>query len=116
LAPEYSKAAETLESEGSEVKLAKVDATEEGELAEEFGVRGYPTLKFFRSGAPIDYSGGRSAPDIVSWLKKKTGPPAKELKTVEEAKEFIEASNVAVIGFFKVRHACLYLLSSCWNH
>lgn len=45
--------------------------------------------------------GGRQADDIVSWLSKKTGPPAKELKTVEEAKEFIDASNVAVIGFFK---------------
>lgn len=32
---------------------------------------------------------------------KKTGPPAKELSSVEAAKDFIEASNVAVIGFFK---------------
>lgn len=32
---------------------------------------------------------------------KKTGPPAKELKSVEEAQEFINANNVAVIGFFK---------------
>lgn len=34
-------------------------------------------------------------------MKKKTGPPAKEIKTVEEAKEFIEANNVAIVGFFK---------------
>lgn len=45
--------------------------------------------------------GGRTSDDIVNWLKKKTGPPAKELATVEAAKEFVEASNVAVIGFFK---------------
>lgn len=32
---------------------------------------------------------------------KKTGPPAKDISSVESAKEFIEASNVAVIGFFK---------------
>lgn len=101
LAPEYSKAAESLESEGSNIKLGKVDATEEGELAEEFGIRGYPTLKFFRSGVQIDYNGGRTSADIVSWLKKKTGPPAKELATVDAAKEFIEANNVVVIGFFK---------------
>ena len=47
--------------------------------------------------------GGRTADEIVNWLNKKTGPPAKALTTVEEAKEFVEkAASVAVIGFFKV--------------
>lgn len=85
----------------SSIKLGKVDATEEGELAEKYGVRGYPTLKFFRNGEPIEFNGGRQADDIVSWLLKKTGPPAKDLSSVELAKEFIEAANVAVVGFFK---------------
>lgn len=101
MAPEYAKAAKTLEEQKSDIKLGKVDATEESELSEQHGVRGYPTLKFFRNGTPIDYNGGRQADDIVSWLLKKTGPPAKELKTVEEAKEFIESGNVVVVGFFK---------------
>lgn len=57
LAPEYVKAAKLLVEKGSNIKLAKVDATEEQELAEQFGVRGYPTLKFFRKATPIDYSG-----------------------------------------------------------
>lgn len=37
--------------------MGKVDATVESELAEQFGIRGYPTLKFFKSGKPVDYSG-----------------------------------------------------------
>lgn len=45
--------------------------------------------------------GGRQAEDIVNWLLKKTGPPAKEVKTVEEAKDLIENNNVVIIGFFK---------------
>lgn len=45
--------------------------------------------------------GGRQAADIHAWLIKKTGPPAKDLKTVEEAEAFIDANNVAVVGFFK---------------
>jgi protein disulfide-isomerase A1 len=47
-------------------------------------------------------AGGRTADEIVSWLLKKTGPVAKDLTSVEDAKGFIDASSVAVIGFFKV--------------
>jgi len=103
LAPEYVKAAKTLVDEKLNVKLGKVDATEEGDLAEQFGVRGYPTLKFFRNGSPSDYSGGRQADDIVGWLKKKTGPPAKEIDTVDAAETLIADNQVVVLGFFKDR-------------
>jgi len=101
LAPEYAKAAQKLQAMESEIKLGKVDATEEGELAEQHGVRGYPTLKFFKNGKPLDYNGGRTADEIVSWLLKKTGPAAKALTTVAETKEFQESGEVVVVGFFK---------------
>merc|ERR1711872_1114439 len=101
LAPEYAKAAGALAEKDSPIVLAKLDATEEGAIAEKFEVRGYPTLKFFRNGKAIEYGGGRTADTIVSWLEKKTGPPAKTLDTVETAKSFIEDAEVAVVGFFK---------------
>lgn len=101
LAPEYAKAALTLKDQGSAIKLAKVDATEESSLAEEHGVRGYPTLKFFRSGEASEFNGGRTADEIVSWLLKKTGPPAEKLVNIDDAKRFIDSKAVTVIGFFK---------------
>lgn len=101
LEPEYAKAATTLNEEKSELLLAKVDATAETELAEQHGVRGYPTIKFFREGKVLEYNGGRTADDIIRWLKKKTGPPANELKTVEAAKSFVDSGEVVVVGFFK---------------
>ncbi|XP_033747481.1 protein disulfide-isomerase-like [Pecten maximus] len=101
LAPEYAKAATALKESESNVKLGKVDATQESGLAEKFSVRGYPTLKFFVGGEPSEYNGGRQSPEIVNWLKKKTGPPCTTLDDVDAAKKFAESDEVVVIGFFK---------------
>jgi len=100
LTPEYAMAAKKLEKLESSVKLAKVDATVEKALGTKFGVRGYPTLKFFKSGKPTDYKGPRDGEGIVSWLVKKTGPAAVQLndmETMEKMKEF----PVVIVGVFK---------------
>ena len=57
LAPEYSKAAQILAAENPDIKLAKVDAVEETELAEQFEVKGYPTMKLFKEGKQFEYKG-----------------------------------------------------------
>uniref|UniRef100_A0A8C8S952 Protein disulfide-isomerase n=1 Tax=Pelusios castaneus TaxID=367368 RepID=A0A8C8S952_9SAUR len=104
LAPEYAKAAARLKAEGSEIRLAKVDATEESELAQQFGVRGFPTIKFFKNGdkaSPREYTAGREADDIVNWLKKRTGPAATTLTEAAAAEALVDSSEVAVIGLFK---------------
>ena len=58
LAPEYAAAATELK--GEKVVLAKVDATEENELAHEYDVQGYPTIYFFVDGVHKPYSGQRT--------------------------------------------------------
>ena len=100
LAPEYIKAAAELEYKDSKIKLAKVDATENEELAREFGIAGYPTLKFFRSGQLIAYNGGRKANDIVKWVEKKTTPLTVVLNTPEEVKTLNEGNDVNIIAYF----------------
>ena len=104
LAPEYAKAAKMLKEEGSEIRLAKVDATAETDLAQRYSVSGYPTIKFLRGAdkAPVEFTAGRMAEDFVTWLKKKTGPPAENVESVDEAKELIAKNEVVVFGFFKV--------------
>ncbi len=48
LTPEYEQAAETLAKNDPPFFVAKVDATEQKKVAEEFGVQGFPTLKWFK--------------------------------------------------------------------
>lgn len=81
--------------------MAKVDATVEKSLGDEYKIKGFPTLKFFKSGNAKDYGGPREADGIVAWLEKHTGPPAKTLETADEAKALTDAKDVVVIGFFK---------------
>ena len=54
LEPHYKKAATALKESG--VKLGAMDATQFGDVAGKFGVRGYPTLKWFRNGVPGEYT------------------------------------------------------------
>lgn len=94
--------AQALKDEGSNIRVAKVDATVETELAEKFKVKGYPTIKFLRGEQVIDYSAGRLANDFLTWLKKKTGPPATTLNTLAELDAFKEGQEVVLVGLFKV--------------
>lgn len=72
LAPEYEKAAGNLKSKG--IKLAKVDATEEKDLASKYNVKGFPTLLWFEDGKEASFDGGRTADSITEWVLSMTGP------------------------------------------
>lgn len=58
------------------VKVGALDATAHPGKAQEYGVQGYPTIKFFpggkkRSGDAENYDGGRTADAIVAWAMEK---------------------------------------------
>ena len=56
--------------------LGALDATAHGSIAQQYGVQGYPTIKYFAQGAtePEDYNGGRTASDNVKFAEEKLGP------------------------------------------
>jgi len=101
LAPEYAQAAQDLAAASSPVKLMKLDATTQTKTAEQFEVQGYPTLKWFKNGQAAEFSGGRTAADIVSWVNKKSGPVPMPAGSVDEAKSIQESNPVSVFGFFE---------------
>lgn len=108
LEPVFARAAKKLKEEkqpdGPTFALAKIDATEEKELAEEFNIEGFPTLKLFAKGdrsEPQDYTGKRTLEGIVQWIKRRASPGPPLLDSIASADEFIDSHNVTVVGFFK---------------
>lgn len=66
--------------------------------SQEFGVRGFPTIKFFGAGKKTrnsaeEYNGGRTSGDIVSWALDKYGSSATAPELIELVSE--EASKTA---------------------
>jgi protein disulfide-isomerase A6 len=66
-----------------------VDATVHTVKSSQYGVQGYPTIKYFPSGkkdasSASEYNGGRTGNDIVSWALEKLAEnvPAPEIKQV----------------------------------
>lgn len=74
LAPKYEKLGQVFAGD-SDVVIAKVDATEDGALADKFGVQGYPTLKFFPANSKDaeDYNEARELDALVSFINRKVG-------------------------------------------
>ncbi|TQD71292.1 hypothetical protein C1H46_043176 [Malus baccata] len=97
LNPEYAAAATELK--GEDVVLAKVDATEENELSQEYGIEGFPTIFFFIDGVHKPYTGQRTKEGIVTWIKKKIGPGIQNVTTLEDAERILTAESKVVLGY-----------------
>ncbi|KAL0360251.1 UNVERIFIED_CONTAM: protein disulfide-isomerase [Sesamum radiatum] len=104
LAPEYEKAASILSKNDPPVFLAKFDANNEQNkaIANDFEIRGYPTLKILRYGGSVvqEYKGPRDADGIVTYLKKQSGPASVEIKSPEDASSLIGDDKIFVVGVF----------------
>jgi len=63
-------------------KVAKVDCTIEKDLATRFGVKGFPTIKFFKNGQTevIDYKGARTLESFVEFAAKTGDKKTEEVK------------------------------------
>lgn len=73
LAPHWASAATELKGK---VNVAKIDGTTETIMSGKYGIRGFPTIKFFPSGkkefdSAQEYTGGRTSESIVSWALEK---------------------------------------------
>jgi protein disulfide-isomerase A6 len=73
LAPHWATAATELKGK---VKLGALDATVHTVMSNRYGVRGFPTIKYFPAGKKTqsdaeEFNGGRTSDDIVNWALEK---------------------------------------------
>ena len=71
LAPIWDELASTMKDD--DVVIAKYDATENEH--EKVSIKGYPTIKFYKNGNPIDYSGSRDLDSLVSFVREHASTP-----------------------------------------
>eukprot|EP00771_Trimastix_marina_P000007 gnl/Trimastix_PCT/1002.p1 GENE.gnl/Trimastix_PCT/1002~~gnl/Trimastix_PCT/1002.p1 ORF type:complete len:493 (-),score=175.94 gnl/Trimastix_PCT/1002:138-1571(-) len=95
LAPIYEEAATALKDE---IPFAKVDCTSAKEACKEMGIRGYPTLKFFRKNVPIDFEGERTVVALTSFARRHILPAVSVFETQEAMNTFLEDKDVAMVA------------------
>lgn len=98
MAPAYAQLAQHFHQDGSKVKIAKLDATVHKQFAEQFGIEGFPTIKLFINGQPIDYNGERSKDAMTAFINKKVNQGTKIIKTAQEFKDFV-SKKLAIVLF-----------------
>lgn len=99
LAPEYSKAAKRLMQNDPPIRIAKVDATANKNLAEKYDISGYPTLKYITISNVIDYPGSKVEDSIVNWVIKKSGYPVSLVLDLTTLSTKINKNKVSVVLF-----------------
>lgn len=91
LAPHWTQAATELKGK---VKLGALDATVHTIMAGRYRIEGFPTIKMFpageKDGDAVDYSGGRTSDDIVTWALEKVAENV-------PAPEVLELTNESVL-------------------
>jgi protein disulfide-isomerase A1 len=97
LGPNFAAAADELEPK--DIKLAQIDCTENQDLCQEHGIKGYPTLKVFRGSEsdPADYEGPRSSDGIVKYMLKQALPAVSLINDVAEFEKFLDETDGAVV-------------------
>lgn len=66
--------------------------------AKQFGIEGFPYFAFFVSGQQLEYTGGPSSEELVSWLRRKTGPSKINIENEKELAR-IQTDNDANVYF-----------------
>ncbi|KAI7837719.1 hypothetical protein COHA_008441 [Chlorella ohadii] len=109
LKPEWTRAAQALKGI---LPVAAVDADAHRDLGQEFGIRGFPTIKFLHTDASgkikaVDYNGGRSAKELVQWAMQQAQTVALgRLAWIDLAKQLSGRVKVGAVDCTQHKQTC----------
>lgn len=123
LKPIYEDASRAIRKEGiKNVKLGAIDASQYQAYAQKYGIRGFPTLKYFPAGPKTtedakEYNNDRSASGILQWAKSqaaefKPAPDVIQMTSEKVLKDSCGASQLCVISVLPQLFECQ---SECRN-
>ncbi|XP_072980511.1 protein disulfide isomerase-like 5-2 [Typha angustifolia] len=102
LSPELDAAAPVLAKLNEPIAIAKINADKYRKLASKYEIDGFPTLKFFMHGIPVEYTGPRKSDLLVRFLKKFVSPDVSLLESDSAIRSFVESAGTSFpvfIGF-----------------
>ncbi|POO00210.1 DnaJ-like [Trema orientale] len=102
LSPQLDLAGPVLAALKEPIVIAKVNADKFTRLASKYDIDGFPTLKLFVHGVPLEYNGPRKADLLVRYLKKFVAPDVSILDSDSVISNFVEAAGTyfpIYIGF-----------------
>lgn len=96
LAPIYEELAGSFASSTDKITIAKVDADEHKSLGTKYGIKGFPTIKYFDGSGksePEDYKKGRDIDSLTEFITEKIGVKPKGAKKVASSVEMLNDST-----------------------
>ncbi|KAI4463830.1 protein disulfide-isomerase a6 [Holotrichia oblita] len=119
LAPQWAEAATSLKGK---VKLGALDATINKMKAAEYRIEGFPTIKYFGLGkksanSAVNYNGGRSASNIISWALERLSEnlPPPEITQIVNEESFKEDCHDKPLCVISILPNILDCQSQCRN-
>lgn len=119
LAPEWASAASELKGK---VKMGALDATIHTKKAAQYGIKGYPTIKYFAAGKKTkqsaeEFDGGRTSKDIINWALDKVAEniPPPEIRQILDESNFKQDCDQKPLCVISVLPHILDCQADCRN-
>jgi protein disulfide-isomerase-like protein len=101
--PEFEAAALHLAKVNPPVTLAKVDASKEESILNDYKVTGFPTVYFLKENGNVAYNGEGTQEALVEWIRRRMHNPSL-VATCELIHAKVDAGNVVQVYFGHLDH------------